>query len=389
MTSILIAILVLGLIIFVHEFGHFVFAKIFKVPVREFSLGMGQRLFSFIIGKTRYSLKLFPIGGSCALIGEDPAGSGDMTEIDGVIDREKNTIDFEGVVYDLDYVKKNNYGMIHPIKKLLICFAGPLFNFILAFILAVILVSFTGIDLPNIHSISEKSAAKEAYPIALETGDTIISIQIPTDGVKKVGLTRDITLFMALNEDEIKKYSLPLKIEFVRNGIKYETALVPKYDEDSDRCLIGIALESQKKIDNFLDNIKYGFREFYFYIDSTIISLRMLIKGKMPLSAVSGPVGTVAVMGSSIKEARTVNLFSTILTIMTLTILISANLGVMNLLPIPALDGGRMIFAIVELVIGRKINPKIETFLNVFTMILLLLFMAWVFGLDIIKLVSN
>ncbi|MCQ2609970.1 MAG: site-2 protease family protein, partial [Lachnospiraceae bacterium] len=147
MVSIIIAILVLGIIILVHEGGHFIFAKIFNVPVREFSLGMGQRLFSFVKGNTRYSLKLFPIGGSCALIGEDPAGSGDVEEVDGVIDKEKNTITFDGVVYNLDYVKKNNYSSIHPFKKLLICFGGPLFNFILALLLAMVLVSFTGIDI--------------------------------------------------------------------------------------------------------------------------------------------------------------------------------------------------------------------------------------------------
>ena len=141
MGSIIIAIILLGIIILIHETGHFVFAKMFKVPVREFSLGMGKRLFSFVRGNTRYSLKVLPIGGSCAMIGEDPAGSGDMIDVDGKIDYEKNTIDFEGVVYDLDYVKKNNYGAIHPLKKMLICFGGPLFNFLLALILAMVMVT--------------------------------------------------------------------------------------------------------------------------------------------------------------------------------------------------------------------------------------------------------
>lgn len=386
--SIIIAILVLSIIILVHEWGHFIVAKIFKVPVKEFSLGMGKRIFSKIIGKTRYSIKLLPLGGSCAMVGEDIAGTGDLIENEGKIDTINNTIEYDGVVYDLDYVKKYNFENLKPIKKILICLAGPLFNFIFAIFLSIIIVSMIGIDRPIIADITEGGSATYASPYPLQAGDEILSIELPTGEKKYINLQRDISLFMAIYNDDILKNELPMLLNINRNGEKLTTALTPRYDETYDKAMIGIMLDGYKKCDNFIELIKYSFNEFYFYIDSTILSLKLLIDGKVPFSDISGPVGTVAVMGSSIDMARDYGIINAILSILTLTVLISANLGVMNLLPIPALDGGRILISLVEIILGRKINKKVETFLYAGSMLLLLLLMAYVFASDIFKLVN-
>lgn len=133
--SLLIAIISINIIVFIHEFGHFIVAKFFNVPVYEFSIGMGKRIIiiSFVYMDTRYSIKLFPFGGSCAIVGEDESSSGDFISIGTKIDYINNTIDYNGIKYDLNYIKNNNFSNISPIKKILICIADLCLIFYLLF----------------------------------------------------------------------------------------------------------------------------------------------------------------------------------------------------------------------------------------------------------------
>ena len=164
----------------------------------------------------------------------------------------------------------------------------------------------------------------------------------------------------------------------------------PTYDETYNKAMIGISFEDMYQMPkSFVDTCKFASREFYFYIKTTIMSLRMLVRGKLGARDISGPVGTVAVMGTAISEANAISFTSMIYTLLTMIVLISANLGVMNLLPIPALDGGRIVFAAIEMITGKPINKDIEGFANTVTMLLLLIFMIWIFGMDIYKLLSG
>ena len=387
--SIIIAILVLGLIITVHELGHFFMAKLFKVPVREFSIGMGPRLVSKVINNTRYSLKVLPFGGSCAMIGEDAAGSGDMIEYDDIKIDENGLYDFEGVKYSKEDLDKYNFQAISPVKKFLICLSGPSMNFLLAFLLAFVLVSRIGFDVPIISNVSEGSAAANAKPISLEKGDEIVGFEIP-DEKESIICYRDLAIFMQLNNDDILKNNYPLVVTLKREGATLKTVVYPAFDETYNKAMIGISFEDMYQMPkNFFDTCKFAAKEFYFYIKTTIMSLRMLIRGKLGANQISGPVGTVAVMGSAINEASAVSLSSMIYTLLTLVVLISANLGVMNLLPIPALDGGRIVFAAIEMITGKPLNKDVEGFANTITMLLLLIFMIWIFGMDIYKLLSG
>lgn len=387
--SIIIAILVLGLIITVHEFGHFMMAKFFKVPVREFSIGMGPRLFSKVIKNTRYSLKAFPIGGSCAMIGEDAAGSGDFSEAEDVKIDEDGNYDFDGVKFTKEEIDNNNFSVISPIKKFFICLAGPFMNFLLAILLSFVLVSNLGFDVPIISGISEGGAASVAEPYSLESGDEIIGLEIPGEKESIISY-RDLLLFMQLHNDEILNNNYPLLVTFKRENEIKKTLLYPKLDSEHNRAMIGISLmDIQKKPANIIETCDFAFKEFYFYIKTTVMSLRMLIRGKLGTKDISGPVGTVAVMGSAISEAHSISLASMLLTLATMVVLISANLGVMNLLPIPALDGGRIVFATIEMIIGKPINKNFEAVANTITMVLLLIFMVWIFGMDLYKIFSG
>ena len=387
--GVIIAILALGFIIFVHEFGHFMMAKLFKVPVREFSIGMGPRILSKIINNTRYSLKVFPFGGSCAMIGEDSAGSGDFTEAEDVKIDENGLIDFDGVKFTKEEIDKYNFSAISPVKKFFICLSGPFMNFLLAFLLSIFLVSQVGFDVPIISNIADDSAASLATPIGFQQGDEILELEIPGEKEKVIAY-RDVALFMQLNNDVFIEKNYPLAITFKRDNETYKTVVYPKYDEEGKRAVIGISFGlAEDKPVGIINTLKLAAKESYFYIKTTVMSLRLLIRGKLGAKDVSGPVGTVAVMGDAIDTARSGGLISILYTIASLIVLISANLGVMNLLPIPALDGGRIVFATIEMIIGRPIDKNIEGFANAVTMILLLIFMMWIFGLDIYKLMTG
>ena len=387
--GIIIAILALGFIIFIHEFGHFMMAKLFKVPVREFSIGMGPRILTKVWHNTRYSLKAFPFGGSCAMIGEDSAGSGDFSEAEDVKIDENGLYDFDGVKYTKEDIDKNNFSVISPIKKFFICIAGPGMNFLLAFVVAIFLVQIVGFDVPVINEISVGSAAESASPISLKSGDVIIGLETP-EGRESVIAYRDILIFMQLNNDDFVEKKYPLIIYFKRNDIEYKTLVYPKFDEEENRALIGLSFKNVAQIpNNIIDTFAMAGKELYFYVKTTVMSLKLLIRGKIKTRDISGPVGTVAVMGDAISEASTGGIVNLFYTIATLIVLISSNLGVMNLLPIPALDGGRIVFAAIEMIIGRPIDKNVEGFANTVTMVLLLIFMIWIFGMDIYKLLSG
>lgn len=382
--SFLVAIFILGVIIFIHEFGHFVSAKFFGVPVYEFSIGMGKRLFSFIKNNTRYSLKVFPFGGSCAMVGEDIAGSGDFTDNIGKINYDNNTVDYDGVVFNIDDIKKNNFQVISPIKKIIICISGPFFNFLLAVICSLIIVLLTGVNLAKVNSLPDVSPAKNATPYSLMSGDIINSIEIPNNK-EKIIFSSDLQIYLFLHSKEIIDNNFDLNIGILRNNEQLYTKLTPMVEDNSVK--LGIYLSENYYPKNIIELFYYSFNMSFSYVKTTFQSLIYLIKGKFSLYEISGPVGTVAVMGNSISSVKTI--YNKFIVILMMINLISTNLAVMNLLPIPALDGGRLLEAFIELLIGKPLNPKIINTINIVTMALLLGLMVLIFGVDIYKIFNG
>ena len=419
--KILIAILIFSVIIIFHELGHFLLAKRNVIKVTEFSLGMGPRLLSTQKGETRYSLKLFPIGGSCMMVGED------------------DDDDSEG-----SFNKASVWARISVVA------AGPIFNFILAFVFAMIITSVAGYDPARVLQVEENSPAAKA---GLQEGDIITEFQ-----GRNIVLGRDLDSYMMLHglEDEDitltykrdgkekevsfeayseEKYMLgfsyvptpdgePEVTQVVLNGAMMEAGVqagdiireingeaietsqeIQEYWEknplDGSEISLGIERDGEvqtislkpqmtKQIDtgfvynlyrektNFLGVLRYSASEVRYWISNTIESLMMLIKGQFSVNDLSGPVGIIDVIGDSYEEAKEEGSVMVWLQMLYWAILLSANLGVMNLLPIPALDGGRLVFLAVEAVRKKKLDPNVEGMIHFAGFVLLMLLMVFV-----------
>ncbi|MBQ8802963.1 MAG: RIP metalloprotease RseP [Tyzzerella sp.] len=340
--GIILAVLVFGLIIFVHELGHFLLAKANGIRVDEFSLGMGPRLLSFVKGETRYSLKLFPIGGSC-MMGED----------------------------DVDDMSEGSFNSKSVWARIAVVAAGAIFNFILALIFAVIVIGFTGYDKPVISGTVEGFPAEEA---GMQAGDQIVKMNN-----KKINLWREVTYYNMFHPGET------VDLVYERDGEKYEITITPKLDEDGN-YLLGVTSPAQYEKANVFTALQYGVYEVKFWISTTIESLKMLVTGAVGADQLSGPVGIVDVVDETYQETKEYGPLVVMLNMLNIGILLSANLGVMNLLPIPALDGGRLVFLFVEAIRGKRIPPEKEGVVHGIGMLLLLALMVFVLFNDIMRL---
>ncbi len=353
--TIILFIIVFGLVVISHELGHFLIGRRNGIRVVEFSVGMGPSLFSFVKHGTKYSLKLFPIGGACMFEGDD-----------GVA-RERDP----GEICDAEGISFLEAGVWARIATV---FAGPFFNFILAFVIAVILSAFSGADLPTVGTVTEGSAAAEA---GLQTGDVIKKI-----GHEPIHFYREVSMISALNQGE------KMEITYLRNGEKAVTTLFPKYDENDKRYYMGITNGGEYLKCNPLQVFQYGFYEVEYWVKITYKSLRMLVKGQVSKDDVSGPVGIAQLVGESYDAAE--ENYGTpyaILTMLEIVVLLSVNLGIMNLLPLPALDGGRLAFMLVEVVRGKPVPPEKEGMVHFAGLVVLMVLMVFIMYNDIMRLV--
>ena len=346
LVSIIIFFLIFGLLVTSHEMGHFLVAKANGIRVNEFFVGMGPTILKKQKGETLYSLKLLPFGGACVFDGMDPVAEGK-----------------EG--YD------ERAFLNAPVwKRIATLFAGPFANFVIAYILAVILVSFSTWDFPVISDMTEDSAAVEA---GMQPGDMFISV----DG-EKVYMAGEVTLISQFAEGS------PMDIVYERDGERYETTLIPKYSEEAGRYYMGVYLGEFREVEGPAA-LKYAWYEVRYYFKTTYRSLALLFQGKLSKDDVSGPVGMVKMVDDTYEEVRPYGVSAVVLTMLSLTVLLSVNLGVMNLLPIPALDGGRLVFQFIEVIIGKPVPPEKEGFVHMIGAILLIGLMVFVLINDITK----
>lgn len=426
--KILIAIIIFSAIILFHEFGHFLFAKLNGISVTEFSLGMGPRLWSFQKGETRYSLKLLPLGGSCAMVGEDTAEE----EIPG------------------SFNEASVWGRISVVA------AGPIFNFILAFVLAVIIVGFVGYDPAEVLEVDKNSAAAEAglqngdiiteydgyhvdlakdlyvymYLNDLKEGDTV-SLKVRRDGRSEtISYTPDVSVryllgfnrsdassmtveslidgmplqeaglqpgdtITAINGVEIadgEAYdaylaehplsSEPVEITYDRDGLDYTATITPKEYRTPQ---LGFSYNLGYTKTSGLQILKYGALEIKYMIRTTLLSLKELVTGQLGFQNLSGPVGVVDAIGTTYEESKSEGILMLWMNMLNMAVLLSANLGVMNLLPLPALDGGRLVFLIIEAIRKKPINREIEGRIHFAGLMAFMVLMVVVMYNDILK----
>ncbi len=456
--NIIAALLIFTVIVVVHEFGHFLLAKKNGIEVTEFSVGMGPRLITavktaekfevkFLCSQkafdereewkhiTKYSWKLLPLGGSCAMVGED------------MDDDSEGSFNSKGVW-----------------ARFSVIFAGPFFNFILAFVFSVIILGNSGVDIPRVIQVYEGQPAEAA---GIEEGDLVkringhkitigreidtyqqlhpltgedVSVLIERDGKEqeiKISPTyrtylygflysstetasaelSDITEDSAAEEAGLKKGDLILSVNGTEiqsagdlsktmNQIKSkggETLFVVKRDgEEKEISVVPREYEGQTLGFYAGDDVKmgplgvlkYSFIEVKYWIETTIASLGQLVTGKLSANDMSGVVGIVdsvgGVIDQSVEYGRQRNEVFRVVAInmLYMAVLLSANLGVMNLLPIPALDGGRLVFIIIEAIRGKPIDREKEGFVHIIGFVLLMLLMVFVMFNDIIKIMK-
>lgn len=339
--SYILALIIFSAIVIFHELGHFLLAKWNGIEVIEFSLGMGPRLLSHVWGDTRYSLKLLPIGGSCQMLGEEEAS------------------DSEGA-----------FGNKSVWARIAVVAAGPVFNFILAWVLALIIVGSVGYDNTMVDIIPDSAAAEAG----MEDGDQIISIN-----GSRTWLYREVSLYSSLHQGQTAT------VVFERNGEKQTVVLTPK-QSDTGAYLYGFSRTVQREKGGVLETVGYSCAEIRYWLKATVESLKMLIGGQVGLEEMSGPVGIVSTIGDTYKESRVDGWYYVTMNMIMIAILLSVNLGVMNLLPIPALDGGRLVFLILEAIRGKAIPQEKESMVHFTGFVLLMGLMAVILFSDLHKL---
>jgi len=360
--SILSSILIIGLVIFIHEFGHYLLAKKNGIGVVEFSVGMGPAIYSWVKNGTKYAIRCLPFGGYCMMLGAESFLPD--TETDG-----------EEVAMDEELAFSNK-----PVwRRIAAIAAGPLFNVFLGLFLALLLTALVGVNTTEIGYISPDYPAESA---GLQAGDRIVKLDN-----SRMALFQDITLYMAMHEGE------DVTITYVRNGEKFTTTLTPVYYEAEDRYLIGITAKNRETGLGVIKVLRYGCATLRYNMSVVIKSLGMLVTGKSGIGDLSGPVGMAGIVNDIVEEVQEdtkeesgwVTFYWTLLNLMNFTLLITANLAVMNLLPIPGMDGGRLLFLLIEAVRGKPVEKKREGIVTIAGFILLFILVIFVFFNDIRK----
>lgn len=339
---ILITALVIGFLTFIHEFGHFFFARLFKVPVLEFAIGMGPKIYSWT-GKqgTKYALRAFPIGGFVQMEGEEGTSENPMA-----------------------------YNNLNPWKKIVVTAAGPIVNIVFAIILMFALViSSPQLGSNTVAGFLENSVSHtklQAYDEIIKVGDVKVHTgeevyyEITMQGYEAIDIT-------------VKRNGETIVLENVVFNTITDSGVVLG---DADFQLYALSALSDVTVFDYL------YQAFYRSLNTVkmvVDSLWGMISGRFGMDAVSGPIGMVETVGevASVSPAALVNLI----------VLISMNLGIFNLLPIPALDGGRILFHLIDGIAGRKVIKKeIEDTITGVTLMLLLGFMLLISLKDVINL---
>lgn len=457
----IISIIALGLIIAIHEAGHFLAARLFKVGVIEYSIGMGPRIASRLWGNTRVSLRAMPFGGSCMMLGEEmdeshSEGNPRPGATNGTFENEPRKVFGDKILVDgRTYLREEQFVSKPAWQRFIIIAAGPVFNFILAFLFALVITANYGYDRSDVLKIEAGSPMAEA---GIEEGDritglcmaghteplgnpehlgtetdmdtntvidagisaetdmdtnTVISAEAngetssetgmedmpsPMDLLrhlfkyKKIETGRDIQLFM-LENAEAKDAGMAIGVRYLdaSDGMKEKHAEVRAvYDEASGQNLLGFSYTTAfSEAGSVMEVIRYAFYDVKYCIKSAVLSVKLLIKGSVGRDDVMGPVRMVAVMDESMDEAADYGLTVAVMTLLNIMVLISGSLGATNLLPIPALDGGKLLFIIIEMITRHPVPKEIEGRIHFVGMMFLLLLMLMILFNDVFMLMSG
>ena len=345
-----IAILIFGLIVTIHEFGHFICAKASGIKVIEFSIGMGPRIFKIKKGETEYSLRILPVGGFCAMEGEDD-------------DSEDNR----------SFRKQKVW------KRIIVLVAGAVMNFVLGFVLVTIMTCIGG-DVPTME-IRGFSGTENAdgtveymagsYDAGLRHGDVILEMDD-----MHIFSTTDISYMLGQSDKH------DVVVERDGEEILFEDV---QFANSRDGGVIDFGLVYEKK--NIGNVLSYSGKDCVSLGRLVWMSLRDLVTGKYKTSELSGPVGVVTVIDETAQQGD--NLHEKAVSLLYLTAMLTINIGIFNLLPIPGIDGGRLLFCFIEIIRRKPVKPEHEGYVHLAGMVLLFGIMIYATYNDIIRLITG
>ena len=343
-------IVVLGVLIFFHELGHFLVARFFGVGVEKFSLGFGPRLVGRTVGRTDYRLSLIPLGGYVKMVGEEPDAEIDPTLI------------------PISFTHKNVY------QRFAIVAAGPLFNLLLAVLIFFMVFATSGISVlrPVIGEVDEASPAEQS---GLKPKDLIVSI-----GGAPVSTWEEMSAMIKASQGQ------SFEIGLEREGARMAVNITPElkttqnlFGEDIERYLIGV-----RPLGNWLErklslseSLTLSVTRTWEIVELTVLSVVKLIQGKLPATTLGGPIKIAKMAGAQAREGLTA--------LMVFTAVISINLAILNFLPIPVLDGGHLMFFTIEMISRRPVSIKIREIAQQFGIFLLISLMIFVIFNDIVN----
>ncbi len=344
--TVLLAIIVFGILIFIHELGHFIAAKSVGVRVNEFALGMGPVLFKIKKGETQYAIRLLPIGGFVSMEGEDPSAE-DVEQIDEAQD-------------NCAFYKKKVW------QRIIIVVAGAVMNILLGFLIMIGITASDELLSTRVVANFDEGAVSNSV---LRENDEILEVNS-----SKINIANDIIFTMLRDDDGY------VDMTVMRDGQKVELKDVPftvvTYEDGTKAMNIDFKVYGTQK--TFFGVIRESWYMTMSVVRSVWTSLIDLVTGKYSMSQLSGPVGTATAIG----QASSLGLRSLLM----MVVMITVNLGVFNLLPLPALDGGRLLFLLIEAVRRKPIKPQYEGYVHMVGFLLLMGLVLVVTFNDILKL---
>ncbi|MCR4654958.1 MAG: M50 family metallopeptidase [Lachnospiraceae bacterium] len=347
--SIIFSLLILCLVVVVHEFGHLLVAKKNGINVKEFWVGFGPKICSFDAGGTKYCLRIIPLGGACV---------------------------FEDDTSDEDYVPGPHAFMNASVfSRILTVLAGPCFNFLLAFVLSVVVLGLSGYTTTKLESVNEGSPAMKA---GLQAGDVIIKMNS-----ERVHLYEEIILNTQFNQGE------PVAITYERNGERHTVDITPEYSEEYGRYLFGIVGGLRDDDQTALSTVRYSVYYVEFWIKNVYKSLAALFTGRVRMNEMSGVVGVAAAVDDVYEEAKDYGALVVFINMLNIAVLLSANLGVVNLLPIPGLDGGKLLLYLVEIVRRKPMDRELEGKISLVGFAALMILAVFLMYSDIVKIFTK
>lgn len=329
---IIMALLAFSVLVIIHELGHFTLAKLNGVKVEEFSLGMGPKLFGIKGKETEYLIKAFPIGGYVKMIGEEGESADPRA-----------------------FANKT------PLQRLSIVAAGPIMNIILAIVLFAIVGGSKGIPVPIVDQLVNNAPA---MMVGIKPGDKIVKVND-----KNIKTWDEFTQLFVVSKGEV------MKIQLLRDSKVKNVEVKPVKNTKTNRYMIGIAPKESKL--NFTESVKYGFNQTGFMVKETFGFFGKLFKGKVSSNEVGGPVTIIKVSGMAAKAG--------VMNLVLFTAFLSVQLGIFNIIPFPALDGGWICILLFQIITGKKLDDNKVGMINYIGFIILMSLMVLVTLKDIIS----